>query len=101
MSISKSDTVLLESARDVAQVHEEVTADITALRNRISRLEAEWVGRGGAAFQGTILRWDEGARRTLSALLRFGDELTQVESDYTVTEDQVQQVMNRYAAGLA
>lgn len=101
MSISKSDQVLLDSARDVGQVHDEVTGDLGALRNRISRLEAEWLGRGGTAFQGTIRRWDEGARRTMAALLRFQEELTQVESDYALAEDHVTQAMNRYASGLA
>ena len=101
MSISKSDHVLLDSARDVQQVHEEVTGDLTSLRNRISRLEAEWIGRGGTAFQGTVMRWDDAARRTLAALVRFGDELGHVEAAYTVTEEQVEQVFNRYASGRA
>lgn len=100
MSISKSDRVLLESARDVRQVHEEVTGDLTALRNRLSRLEAEWVGRGGTAFQGTLLRWDDAARRTLAALLRFQEELGHVEADYALAEEQVEQAFHRYAAGL-
>lgn len=101
MSISKSDRVLLDSARDVAQTHDEVTGDLTALRHRLTRLEAEWVGRGGVAFQGTMLRWDDAARRTLAALLRFQEELGSVESSYSVTEEQVEQVFNRYASGLA
>ncbi|WP_110207828.1 WXG100 family type VII secretion target [Nocardioides daejeonensis] len=100
MSISKSDQVLLDSAKDVQQVYDDVNSDIAVLRGKLSRLEAEWVGRGGTAFQSTIQRWDDAARRTTAALLRFKEELGNVESNYTVTEDQVEQVFNRYAAGL-
>ena len=48
-----------------------------------------------------MLRWDDAARRTLAALVRFADELGHVEAAYTVTEEQVEQVFNRYASGLA
>ncbi|CAM3168714.1 WXG100 family type VII secretion target [Nocardioides dubius] len=100
MSISKSEQVLLQSAKDVEQVYQESTADIATLRGKLARLETEWVGRGGTAFQTTIMRWDEAAKKTLSALERFRDELNAVEAHYTSTEDNVSQGFNRYAAGL-
>lgn len=100
MSISKSDRVLLDSAKDVQVTYDDVISDISTLRNQLTQLETEWIGRGGGAFRNTIMRWEEGARVTVEALQRFKSELSQVESDYNVTEDQVEQVFNRYAAGL-
>lgn len=100
MSISKSDRVLLDSAKDVQTTYDDVVSDINTLRNQLTQLETEWIGRGGGAFRGTILRWEEGARTTMEALQRFKTELGAVESDYNVTEDQVEAVFNRYAAGL-
>ncbi len=100
MSISKSDRVLLDAAKDVQVTYDDVISDINTLRNQLTQLESEWVGRGGGAFRGTIMRWEEGARVTVEALQRFKTELGEVESNYNVTEDQVEQVFNRYAAGL-
>ncbi len=100
MGISKTDRVLLDAAKDVQVTYDDVTSDINTLRNQLTQLETEWVGRGGGAFRGTIMRWEEGARTTVEALQRFKTELGEVESSYNVTEDQVEQVFNRYAAGL-
>jgi WXG100 family type VII secretion target len=100
MSISKSDQVLLDSAKDLQTTYDDVKSDITQMRGQLENLQSQWVGRGGQAFQNVIVSWQGKADKVLLCMETFKEQLTQVESTYTVTEDDVSSVFNKYAGGL-
>lgn len=98
--ISKSDRVLLDSAKDLQDTYDDVKSDITTMRSQLENLQSQWVGRGGSAFQNVITTWQTKADKVLQCMEVFKEQLTQVEAKYTVTEDDVEQVFNKYAGGL-
>jgi WXG100 family type VII secretion target len=100
MSISKSESVLLDSIKDLDQTYIDVRGDITTMRNKLDNLQQAWVGRGGTAFQGAITAWQTQANRVLQVMETFSEELGAVEQQYGATEDQVSEAFNKYAGGL-
>ena len=100
MSISNSDRVLLDSAKDLQTTYDDVKSDISQMRGQLENLQSQWVGRGGQAFQNVIVSWQGKADKVLQCMEVFKEQLTQVESTYTVTEDDVSSVFNKYAGGL-
>ena len=98
--ISKSDRVLLDSAKDLQDTYDDVKSDITTMRSQLENLQSQWVGRGGSAFQNVITTWQTKADKVLQCMEVFKEQLTQVESTYNVTEDDVSSVFNKYAGGL-
>jgi WXG100 family type VII secretion target len=95
--ISKSDQVLLDSAKDLEQTHDEVKGDLIRMRGQLDNLEAQWVGRGGQGFRAAITAWQGRSDKVLQALETFKANLKDVEAKYDVTEADVAQVFNRYS----
>ena len=53
---------LQRAAQQVAQVNEQVQAQLAALRNQLAPLAGAWRGEASTAFQGLMARWDSDAR---------------------------------------
>lgn len=100
MSISKSDQVLIDSAKDLAQTYDEVKAKFERMRSQLQSMESQWVGSGGRSFQGAIAAWDNKQRQVLRSLEEFSGSLSDAESTYSVTESDVDSVFNKYTTGL-
>lgn len=99
-NITKSDRVLLDSAKDLQTTYDDVRTDITQMRGQLESLQGQWLGRGGQAFQNVIVSWQGKADKVLQCMEVFKEQLTQVEATYNVTEDDVSSVFNKYAGGL-
>lgn len=100
MAISKADQVLLDSAKDLGTTWEDLNGDVKNMRNQLMNLQAQWIGRGGTAFQGAINAWQTHADKVLRTMQDFKEQLIQTEDTYTVTEERVENVFNKYAGGL-
>lgn len=99
-NISKSDQVLLDSAKDLQTTYDDVKGDLSTMRGKLDHLQTAWQGRGGAAFQGAINTWQQKADKVLLCMQEFKEQLEAVDAKYTVTEDDVSAVFNKYADGL-
>jgi WXG100 family type VII secretion target len=99
-NISKTDRVLLDSARDLQTTHEEVRSDLARMRSQLENLQAQWVGRGGQSFQHVITSWQGKADQVLRCMDEFKEQLTASESTYRDTEDHVAAQFMKYADGL-
>ena len=95
--ISKSDAVLLESAKDLEQTYDDVQGDLVKMRGDLENLEAQWRGRGGAGFKQAIAAWQTRADKVLQTLGTFKEELKSAEAIYDVTESDVEAQFNRYS----
>jgi len=96
--ISKSDQVLLDSAKDLQTTYDDVTGDLKSMRGELEQLQAQWMGRGGTAFQGAINQWQIHADKVLAAMQAFKGELQSVEATYDATETEVSDVFNKYSS---
>lgn len=99
-NISKTDRVLLDSARDLQATYGDVTSDITRMRGQLENLQSQWVGRGGQTFQHMIATWQGKADQVLRCMEIFKTQLTDAESTYDVTEDSVSSLLRKYAGSL-
>ncbi len=97
--LSKSDQVLIEAANDVGRTKEDLEGDIRQLRTKLENLQGQWEGRGGRAFQGAIVAWQNTADRVLGAMDNFKAELQGSEGTYNEAEDIVAGGLNKYQDG--
>jgi WXG100 family type VII secretion target len=96
--ISKTDQVLLDSAKDLETTYDDVTGDLRTMRTQLENLQSQWVGRGGTAFQNTINNWQNRSNAILAAMGDFKEALKDTEAHYDVTESDVEAVFNKYSS---
>jgi WXG100 family type VII secretion target len=82
------------AAAQVAQVNEQVQAQLSALRNQLAPLAGAWRGEASAAFQGLMARWDTDARTLNEALRGIGEAILGSGRAYQQAEDQQRQSMS-------
>jgi WXG100 family type VII secretion target len=88
------------AAAQVAQVNEQVQAQLSALRNQLAPLAGAWRGEASTAFQGLIARWDTDARTLNGALRGIGEAILGSGRAYQQAEDQQRQSMSAIQGAL-
>jgi early secretory antigenic target protein ESAT-6 len=88
------------AAAQVAQVNEQVQAQLSALRNQLAPLAGAWRGEASTAFQGLMARWDTDARTLNEALRGIGEAILGSGRAYQQAEDQQRQSMSAIQGAL-
>ena len=99
-SISVDYATLHAAAADVQSVRQEVDGELGKLRGVVDMLAAAWQGAAGAGFQNLMSRWDADSRRLADAMSAISDMLSESGTSHQVTDDEQQQVMNRFSSVL-
>jgi WXG100 family type VII secretion target len=60
---------------------------LSSLRGKLSGIGAQWRGAGAAAFQQVMTRWDEDARKIITALNEFEANLQSSEQTYNANDE--------------
>ena len=63
------------------------TGKLSALRGKLPGIGAQWRGAGSSAFQQVMVRWDEDARKIISALNEFEANLRSSEQTYNANDE--------------
>jgi WXG100 family type VII secretion target len=88
------------AAAQVAQVNEQVQAQLSALRNQLAPLAGAWRGEASTAFQGLMARWDTDARTLNEALRGIGEAILGSGRAYQQAEDQQRQSLSAIQGAL-
>lgn len=91
---------LQRAAQQVAQVNEQVQAQLCALRNQLAPLAGAWRGEASTAFQGLMARWDSDARTLNQALRGIGEAIQGSGRSYQRAEEQQRQSMSAIQGAL-
>ncbi len=94
--MNKEDGALERGAGLVAAARGELDQELGALRGKLAGIGAQWQGGGSAAFQGTMTRWDESARKITSALDEFEANLRGSEQTYNATDEAQQATFTNF-----
>ena len=84
--VTKQDQSLNRGAQMVSSAKGDLDQQLTALRGKLSSIGAQWRGSGSSAFQQTMQRWDESARKITSALDEFEANLKSSEQTYDASD---------------
>lgn len=85
--VTKQEQSLTRGAQMVASAKGDLDQQLSALRGKLSGIGAQWRGAGSSAFQQTMVRWDEDARKITSALNEFEQNLRSSEQTYTASDE--------------
>jgi len=88
--VTKQEQSLTRGAQMVASARGDLEQQLTALRGKLSGIGAQWRGAGSSAFQQTMNRWDEDARKITSALNEFEQNLRTSEQTYNANDESQQ-----------
>jgi WXG100 family type VII secretion target len=99
-SISVDYATLHAAAADVRSVRQEVDGELGKLRGVVDMLAGAWQGAAGAGFQNLMSRWDGDSRKLMEAMSAISDMLDESGTSHQVTDDEQQQVMNRFTSAL-
>lgn len=85
--VTKQDNALTRGAQLTAAARGDLEQQLSALRGKLAGIGAQWRGAGSTAFQATMARWDEDARRITQALNDFEANLRSSEQAYTASDE--------------
>jgi WXG100 family type VII secretion target len=85
--MSKQDQALTRGAQMVATARGDLDQQLSTLRGKLSGIGAQWQGAGSMAFQQVMNRWDEDARRIITALNEFEQNLQVSERTYNAADE--------------
>lgn len=97
---SRADQALTRGATFVQSAKGDLDGQLGALRGQLQGIVSSWQGSGSTAFQTTMTRWDESARKIISALDEFEANLRSSDQTYTSADDQQAQVFNKFNGAL-
>lgn len=86
--MSKQDQALTRGAQMTQSARGDLDQQLNSLRGKLAGIGAQWQGSGSMAFQNVMQRWDESARKIISALDEFEANLKQSEQTYDTTDEQ-------------
>lgn len=98
--MNKEDGALERGAGLVAAARGELDQELGALRGKLASIGSQWQGGGSAAFQNTMVRWDESAKKITSALDEFETNLRGSEQTYNATDEAQQSTFTNFDSRL-
>jgi WXG100 family type VII secretion target len=97
---SRQDQALDRGARLVGDARAELEQQLSSLRGKLAGIGSQWVGSGSTAFQQLMVRWDDDARRIVSALNGFEANLRSSEATYSSSDEAQSSAYSRLAGRL-
>jgi WXG100 family type VII secretion target len=84
---------LMSTSQSVKTGSDQVQQELTALRNLVAPLAADWEGAASASFQQLWQEWETGARQIQEALMGISTLLGHAGQTYQTAEDSVKSSM--------
>jgi WXG100 family type VII secretion target len=88
------------AANRVAEVNQNVQAQLSALRNQLAPLMGAWKGQAATAFGLLMQRWDNDARNINEALLGIGEQIRRSGATYAQADEAENQTYTRISQAL-
>lgn len=79
--------VLEQTAKNFESVGQDLNSSLTTLKNKVSALQAGWVGRGGTSFQNTMSEWSDRQTRINELLNQTAGLIRSAGQSYTSADD--------------
>ena len=98
--VSKQDQALTRGAQMTSAARGDLEQQLGALRGKLAGIGAQWRGAGSSAFQQVMTRWDEDARKIISALNEFEANLQSSEQTYNANDEMQSQSFGKLAGRL-
>ncbi len=98
--VSKQDQALTRGAQMTSAARGDLEQQLGALRGKLAGIGAQWCGAGSSAFQQVMTRWDEDARKIISALNEFEANLQSSEQTYNANDEMQSQSFGKLAGRL-
>jgi WXG100 family type VII secretion target len=98
--VSKQDGALNRGAQMVSAARGDLNQQLQSLRGKLSGIGAQWQGAGSSAFQQVMVRWDEDARKIISALDEFEQNLRSSEQTYNASDETQSSTFNKLSGRL-
>lgn len=84
---SRQDQALDRGAALVSDARADLEQQLSALRGKLAGIGSQWLGGGSTAFQALMVRWDDDARRIVTALNGFEANLRSSEQTYSASDE--------------
>jgi WXG100 family type VII secretion target len=92
----QTDSGLMEqTARNFEAANADLQGTLTNLKNKVEALQAAWVGRGAASFQGTMATWSKDQALINRLLAETASLIRTAGRGYASTDDNT---ANRFTA---
>jgi WXG100 family type VII secretion target len=88
------------AANHVAEVNQNVQAQLAALRNQLAPLAGAWKGQAATAFALLMQRWDNDARNLNEALHGIGEQIRGSGTTYAQADEGENQTYTRISQAL-
>lgn len=99
--VSKQDQALTRAASMVSDARTELSGSLQSLRGKLDGIGAQWKGAGAGAFTQVMQNWNEDARKIISSLERFEENLRKSESTYTAADEAQQSTFAKLSSRLS
>ncbi|CAM3619755.1 WXG100 family type VII secretion target [Occultella aeris] len=93
--VSAADGALARGARIVAESKITLNGELSSLEGRLSGIGAQWQGQAATAFASLMERWRTDARKIITSLDTFEQNLQSSQSSYTASDEQASSAMSR------
>jgi WXG100 family type VII secretion target len=84
----------------VVSARGDLDQQLSALRGKLSGIGAQWRGAGSSAFQQVMVRWDEDAKKIITALDEFEANLRSSEQTDNANDETQSSSFNRLSGRL-
>lgn len=98
--VSKQDQALSRAAEMVFSARQDLDSQIKTLNGKLEQIGGQWTGVGATAFRQVMMSWDQNAKKVISALDGFQENLKRSESTYTAEDEAQQQVFSKLSSRL-
>jgi len=97
---SRADQALTRGATFVQSAKSDLEGQLGTLRGQLEGIGSAWQGGASTAFQTTMTRWNEDARKIISALDEFEANLRSSDQTYSSTDDAQSATFNKFQGRL-
>lgn len=96
---TETDT-MAQASRHVADVNEQVGAQLRTLGSQLAPLSGAWQGTASTAFQNLMVRFNENAEKLRTALQGISEQIQGASTTYATEDETQQQAMSNIANAL-
>jgi WXG100 family type VII secretion target len=96
---TETDT-MTQASRHVADVNEQVGAQLRTLAGQLAPLEGAWKGQASTAFHALMVRFGENAEKLRTALQGISDQIQGASVTYATEDETQQQAMSNITNAL-
>lgn len=93
--ISKQEDALNRGAQLVVEAKADLNSQLSLLKGNLQGIGSHWAGQGAVAFTQAMTRWEENAKKIITALDEFERNLKDTEASYAASDAEQQQAFGR------